>query len=29
MRETYDTPDIVEFPPLTDVTGQTGDTLNQ
>jgi hypothetical protein len=28
MRETYDTPEIVEHPPLTDVTGQTGDTFN-
>jgi hypothetical protein len=25
MREAYDTPELVEFPPLTDVTGQTAD----
>jgi hypothetical protein len=25
MREEYATPELVEYPPLTDVTGQTGD----
>jgi hypothetical protein len=25
MREMYDTPEIVEYPPLMDVTGQTSD----
>jgi hypothetical protein len=26
MREVYTEPEMIEFPPLTDATGQTGDT---